>query len=362
MKREIGSFFWEYQLNNSNKNIDIFNKLGTDKLLLSSGRDSLKLFIKEVGVNKKIILPGFTCESVVKPFIDKGYEIYFYNINSNLEIDNTLFFKKIKEIKPDVILVHSYFGFNTLKNIKDSLLKLKKESEVIILEDITHCMYSNFNFINSDYTVASLRKWFAVPEGGLIAKREGELNKNFISKESSVIYDELIDVYKIKESYMENGKIELKNDFLSRFNKCELSFNEDKEVRYMYSKAIDIYNNTDIKKLSKKRIKNYLYLLENLKEIEGIEILFENLGQDIVPLYFPIYIKENKREKFRKKMAENNIYCPIIWPISDYVKDKIDEETLKIYDEILCIPCDQRYDREEIEKILKTIKSIMKNL
>ena len=130
----------------------------------------------------------------------------------------------------------------------------------------------------------------------------------------------------------------------------------------MYFKAIDIYNNTDIKKLSKKRIKNYLYLLENLKDIEGIEILFENLGECIVPLYFPIYIKDNKRERFRKKMAENNIYCPIIWPISDYVKDKIDEETLKVYDEILCIPCDQRYEQEEMKKISKIIKSIMKNL
>ena len=54
-------------------------------------------------------------------------------------------------------------------------------------------------------------------------------------------------------------------------------------------------------------------------------------------------------------MAKENIFCPIIWK-----KDKrLNIENYycnNIYDKIICIPCDQRYNEEDMNRIVKVIK------
>ena len=73
------------------------------------------------------------------------------------------------------------------------------------------------------------------------------------------------------------------------------------------------------------------------------------------PLFFPIYVKE--RTEFQKRLAENEIYAPVLWPV--HTKELLINGTIKqIYDEILMLPIDQRYGREDMKRMLEVIITI----
>ncbi|MDK0977610.1 DegT/DnrJ/EryC1/StrS family aminotransferase [Clostridium perfringens] len=360
MKREIGSFFWEYKIDNTEDNLSFFENLGKDKVFLSSGRDALKKLIKEIGKNKTILLPGFTCSSVIIPFINNGYKVHFYDLKNNLEVDVELFLRKIKEVSPDIILIHSYFGFDTVKNIR-SLLKDIRKNNIIVVEDITQRIYSKFDFVQSDYIVSSLRKWFAIPDGGVLIKRLNDLKLKEDKKINNKLCDLSLKMYDIKKQYIKNGNLILKEKYYQIFKETKFEFEIWHEIYSMSSKSIEIYNSVNLDTIKYKRYKNYKYLLENLSDLEGIEIIFKSIEENIVPLYFPIFVKNGIRDVIQKKMAEKNIYCPIIWPISKFVFSKINYTTINIYNEILCIPCDQRYNLDEIKFVADNLKIAINN-
>ncbi|EGT3613231.1 hypothetical protein E5N06_07725 [Clostridium perfringens] len=360
MKREIGSFFWEYKIDNTENNLSFFENLGKDKLFLSSGRDALKKLIKEIGKNKTILLPGFTCSSVIIPFVNNGYKVHFYDLENNLEVDVELFLRKIKEVSPDIILIHSYFGFDTIKNIRP-LLKDIRKNNIIVVEDITQRIYSKFDFVQSDYIVSSLRKWFAIPDGGVLINRLNDLKLKEDKKINNKLYDLSLKMYDIKKQYIENGDLILKEKYYEIFKKTKVEFELWNEIYSMSNRSIEIYNSINLDFINYKRYENYKYLIESLINLEGIEIIFKSIDKNIVPLYFPILIKNGKRDEIQRKMAKRNIYCPVVWPMSNFVCKKINSKTINIYNEILCIPCDQRYNLDEIKFVADNLKIAINN-
>ena len=53
-----------------------------------------------------------------------------------------------------------------------------KNRGVIVIEDITHRLLSNeMRCKEADYCIASIRKWFAVPSGGVAIKQKGSFSK-----------------------------------------------------------------------------------------------------------------------------------------------------------------------------------------
>ena len=59
-------------------------------------------------------------------------------------------------------------------------------------------------------------------------------------------------------------------------------------------------------------------------------------------------------ENLRKKLISHKIFTPIYWPnVLDWSKK--DSLEYKITKEIVCLPIDQRYNKEDMKKILKII-------
>lgn len=72
------------------------------------------------------------------------------------------------------------------------------------------------------------------------------------------------------------------------------------------------------------------------------------------PLYFTIYVQD--RPALQRLLAQDSIYAPVIWPIEDE-KVLIDEEIKYIYDHILAVPCDQRYDGDDMRRAVEIINN-----
>lgn len=68
---------------------------------------------------------------------------------------------------------------------------------------------------------------------------------------------------------------------------------------------------------------------------------------------YPILFKTKEtRDKIRKNLIENAIFCPIYCPLKF---DKTNTTNQYITDHILCIPIDQRYNITNMEYIVKKI-------
>ena len=75
------------------------------------------------------------------------------------------------------------------------------------------------------------------------------------------------------------------------------------------------------------------------------------------PLFVPVIIKNGKRDALKNYLLENQIYSPVHWPVSKFHKLKKEEKN--IYDNELSIVCDQRYDKDDMQRILNVITNFM---
>lgn len=355
---EIGGNFWcdTSEIKNYN-NVEInFAKFKNIKFrdieYFSSGRNAIGFILDSIEYrrDKRALLPIYTCTSVIKPFIDRGYYLEFYDIDINLEVNIKDFEEKIISFKPSIVLFHAYYGFDTLKDIKDKIMSIRKKN-IIIIEDITQSFMSDIKHIDADYYIGSFRKWVAVPDGGFA------INKNdFFPRKPININKKLVDLrlqaFYVKYNYMKNN-IGSKEDFIKLYIDSEEMF-DDSFIYKISSEAKFILNNCNKQEIIEKRKNNFSRLLKGIDGKKSIMIpVFRSMPKNIIPLYFPIYV-EGDRDDLRKYLSINNIYAPVIWPIPCYIKN-ISNNILNIYQKILAIPCDQRYGLQDMDSVVEIL-------
>ena len=358
MKKEIGSEFYLDRYENLEDKPINFNHLGlciADTAFISTGRNAISFILEQIKIpqdEKIALLPAFTCYTVIEPFIDAGYSINFYSINRDMTYDREMFLEELERVKPCVVLVHGYFGFDTLKPIKNILKHIKMKGTIVI-EDITQTLYSDIRFSDVDYYVFSFRKWLAIPDGGCVISSK----KTFSFKPFKVdiaLQEKKLEAFHAKYLYITRD-IGVKDDFLKLFYEADRILGNQSTIYAMSPTSKMIQSNADIEFLKLRRRKNYEVLLRGLSDIKAIDLIFDKLGENIVPLYFPFYVKSDRAE-LQSYLAKNDIYAPIVWPKSSHCEGLIDEESEWIYRHILVLPCDQRYDISDMEKIIRVMK------
>ena len=66
--------------------------------------------------NKTVLLPAYTCQTVISPFIEAGWTCHFYSIKKNLRIDNDSLIASVETLNPSLLLVHPFFGMDLCEN------------------------------------------------------------------------------------------------------------------------------------------------------------------------------------------------------------------------------------------------------
>jgi len=354
LNREIGSEFWLDKIpKESNSELPTWLNNLRDTILTSSGRGAISLLLDQVNPKyKTVLLPAFICDSVILPFIEHGYSYNFYEINEDFSPN----IEDINSYENIGIFLHlGYFGFQTNSNLLRVLKRLKEQSTIVI-EDITHTLFSTFNrFEYNDYYIGSIRKWFGVPTGGFISSLKSKLKSPLLT---NVGFSELRTAALLsKGKYIETGDVSFKKIFLNQFSNAETLLDKDVTSYCIENISIELIKLIDVNELVSKRRNNFEFLSEGLKNVSYLASPFDDLENDVCPMFYPILIK-NRRDELRGKLTEEKIYCPIHWPIAEQIKDKNLESTMGIYNTILSIPCDQRYGMHEMERIISVLKSV----
>lgn len=348
--KEIGSGFWTEDLPGRANDFD--KRLPGDLVHMMCGRSAICYVIEDILRRDSIrvaCLPAYTCTTTIEPFIKKGYKLRFYDIDENL---NPVFNKALLE-EASVLYIEGYFGF---PNYYNGFLSECKRKGVTIIQDITHTVFSDDGISSkADYLVGSLRKWFGVPAGGFAVsqygkfmKRPAKCDKNVLGKRTRAL--------DAKRAYIQTGNMDMKQDMLKLFSDAEKHLAKVFDTQASDECSVRIVQHFPIQEMMDKRRGNYRYLRDKLEGILGIAPVFHEWGPGITPLFFPVFAE--RREKTIQQLIAQEIYTPVHWPVPDAIELNKYPNAKKIYSGILSIPCDQRYDNEDMKRIVEVLKCL----
>lgn len=344
---EIGSYFWLEEKNSENPEADLsWLPAVSDSAFTFSGRNAIDIAFRDIIKQRKInkvFMPSYSCVSMLQAFVDRGMKVDFYKVG----FENGRFTYELPAADANsLVVVMSYFGLER-KTAHDFIGKLKASGAVVI-EDITHSLLSDGPAnVDSDYLVASLRKWFAVPAGGWVGKTSGTLAEKPVLDSNHAV-EEKIRGMKEKSDFI-SGKISSKEEFLLTLAKFDNDLIHVDRLLKIDDTSLGIIKQTDITKLSEKRRENADVLINGLREeMKGIcEFPEIDQGGDVL-LFLPVFMKNEDRNSLRKYLIEKNIYCPVHWPEVMGAEKGVRENELSLI-------CDQRYDKADMQRIVECI-------
>lgn len=334
-----GPSIHDYLLSNHNKDFQF--TLG--------GGSALGKIIDDILIQKnveKAYLPSYSCISMVRPFIKREIKVEFYDVdykNNKLRVDIQL------NPEYDIFFFMQYFGENTNGSDYREALSYCKENDISVIENITHSLLRDKPFqYEPDYSFASLRKWFAIPSGGIAYKKEGFFNHK-ASFSSDIDVRTHLEAMQMKTQYL-NNEFQEKEVFLKRMKNFETSLADlDPNL------TIDTFSLVYLKLLSidevrEQRKNNARYLFDKLRSVESIKFLipFPNFDTE-TPLFVPLVIADGKRDPLRQYLADHDVYLPIHWP-QHFGPD------VRLKDAQLSLVCDQRYSHQDMKYMVSLIK------
>lgn len=358
MLSEIGSNFWlnpeQYYQDNHIGTPSQFNCKGGDYVWLSTGRSAIKFVINTIEsrnprLRKVAVLPSFTCDTVFEPFLKAGYEVYYYPVEKDLTTTSDTIMKTVEEHNASIVLFHRYFGFDTVDGHVNAMCDTLRSLGKFSIEDCTQCLYSDISRANADFFVGSIRKWTGTPDGGFAVRREG----TFENKPQ--VADKELEAAKVKASFAKyrflfehEGD---KNEMLAMYREAEDILDNQSEIYALSETSAKVQANLNVETLKNKRRENFGILEKSLKgQVHKVFTLRSNE----VPLYFPILVED--RASLQKHLVSNAIYAPVVWPKDENQPEQCDGAE-NAYQHLLCIPIDQRYDADDMNRIVETINN-----
>lgn len=349
--KEIGSIF-PLTAEQIYKNEEIPVAFPTEKIFYSLCREALGEIARNCkSSNNTVLLPAYTCQTVIDPFQVQGWNTEFYSIHRDLRIDIGDLRRKVALYSPSIIVVHPYFGMD-LNEYEDDTLSSIHKSGIIIIVDLTQCLFSKHEYGYADYIVGSYRKWFPIPDGGFLSTNNNGFEQ---PREPNVQFSRLqADAMYLRGIYFQDRE-QLLKDISIRINKeADSVANHTIEPHRMSDLAYNLLQQEDFEFNQRQRLSNFKYLYDNIED--GARVLNVCTNFDYIttaPLYFTLYVR--KRKELQSILAQNAIYAPVIWPIEED-KVLITDDVKYIYENLLAIPCDQRYDINDMQRISEILK------
>ena len=322
-----------------------------DWTLVRSGRDALKALAGLVR-GKRVLLPALCCESMIVPFALHGCELVFYRMREDLRADE----EDVRDKLTDgaLLLYMPYFGIRPFSD--DFLRELKSCGRgVLLVEDRTQDIVvpRREEGFMPDATLASLRKWASLPEGGMLRTA---LSVE-IGPADSRFGDLRLEAMEEKDRYLESWEPALKRDFLQKLHTAEALLDEHAEAAAMSERYRRRLLLLDFEAIYRARRRNIRYLAEKLEPLRAagkLRFLTERPEQST--LYLPLLLEN--RGAVQRALAEKGVYCPVIWPEPEQAVG-VCPVSRYVTGHVLCLPCDQRYGEADMDFCADCLLEIM---
>ncbi|MCU7618710.1 hypothetical protein NZ698_16055 [Chryseobacterium sp. PBS4-4] len=293
-----------------------------DCVSLNTARNALEYILKTEKF-KKVYIPYFTCDVILEPFHKLNIDFEFYKIDENLE----------PIFDYDIISDNQAFLYTNYFGIKDHFCEIVSKQVKNLIIDNAQAFYSKP--IDKAVTFYSPRKFFGVSDGSYLYN----VKKLTFDFEQDFSYNRMAHLLKRADITAEDGY----QDFAVNDKSLE-----GESIKIMSKITKKILESIDYDKARKQRIENFNYLHKSLKDQNLLHIA---ISDNQVPMVYPFWSKK----ELRSKLLENRVYSAKYWP-NVYNWCEKDSLEVQLTDELIHLPIDQRYTKNELDKILNIIK------
>ncbi len=299
-----------------------------DGILLNTGRNALEYILRSIGDVSKIYLPYYTCEVVLEPLKKLNIPWEYYHINTQFEIAD-----EIHPKKGEYIIANNYYG------IKDAYIQQLAEryGDHLIVDCAQAFFAKPIPGIKAFY---SIRKYVGVADGGVAYL--GNLP------------DDKVEISEIERSEEHDSHLMKRKQFGAEAGFADYQANEKKldnqPIRLMAINTKWILDHIDYDKVIKKRKANFQYLNDSLFDFN--QLTLPTLDSFACPMAYPFMM--NTKNDLRNVLIENKVFVARYWPNIELLEDFELENELA--NNVIPIPCDQRYGVEEMNRIISVIK------
>ena len=291
---------------------------------LNCGRNCLAYLIKARKI-KKIAIPFFLCDSIQNVCEREDVQIRYYYLQEN-------FMPEDIELGADEWLyLVNYYGIISNHKIESFVDRYDR-----VIVDNAHAYYQTP--IHDVDTLYTCRKFFGVADGAFLYTNAGTLE----GLDLDVSYNRM--------NYL-LGRYE---DKASRFYNDYVSNNKhfkDEPIKKMSRLTMNLLHAIDYECVKEKRTQNFKFLNSVFRNQNNLKV--ELLDGAYA---YPLWIEKGK--EIRSILQKNKIYIPTLWPgVIDKVS--IHSREYEWVENILPIPCDQRYDEKDLLYVVNMIQGLI---
>lgn len=314
--KEIGGYFGFEKL--------ISNEYYPNLVAVNNARGAL-LYIIRAKHYKKVYLPYFLCDSVRNVLEREQISFEEYRIDKMF-----LPLMDINTKSEEVVYIVNYYGLIS----EEQLISLKNRYGNIVVDNTQAFFAKPIKGIDTLYTC---RKFFGVPDGGY-AYTDAKLQKDIPVDVSMERMKHLLGRFEGNSA----------SEYYEYFKKNDESF-EGMDLRLMSKLTHNILGAIDYQAAKRRREENFLFLSKALGERNLLEI-----SCPPGPYAYPFYIQNGMTIK--KQLAKRKIYVATLWP--NVIGTGLEIET-DFAENILPLPCDQRYSQEDMQRVVNTVKELI---
>jgi len=301
-------------------------------LLMVNARSALWLLARQLKP-RKVWLPSFLCPSMISA-IEKA-EIAFYPISKTLEVSSTSWLDDLDQ--SDLVVFIDYFGFP----VNPLIMNMAKRKGATVVRDASQSLLS-LSTNEADFTVYSPRKFFGVPDGGILVSEKHALDiVDQLNPPPQHWWKTAVHAGELRRRFDLEGE---ENLWFSVFQDAE---SKSPIGPYRMSRLSEnlLREHVDYDVSGQQRKDNYRYLASHL----GNEAIYPILPDMVVPLGFPVCIPD--RDQVRNHLIENKVFPPIHWELGSTVP-KTFSQSHQLSKSIMTLPCDQRYNVKHMQRVI----------
>ena len=287
---------------------------------LNCGRNALAYIIRSRKI-KNVLLPYFLCSSVSNVCKKENVQIRYYSIAKD-------FLPSDIHLQSDEWLyVVNYYGQVSNHQIKE----LQQKCHNIIVDNAQAYFQMPVEGVDTLYTC---RKYFGVSDGAFLYT-DALIDEKLQRDESFERMHYLLGRYERTAS-----------EFYSEYS-ANNHFFADEPIKKMSKLTANLLRGIDYDYIKQCRTENFSYLHKNLKTTNKL-----NLTVPEGAFMYPLYIENGAQ--IRKKLQEQKIYIPTLWPdVFDICCE--DQQEYDMAMNILPLPIDQRYDLEDMKYMIDEV-------
>jgi len=327
-----------------------------------SGRHALGEILKALSLRDGVLLvPDFYCHaSMMEVFGSRRLKSIHYPVNSDLTPDSGAILKHLAEPKLDIkaILLVSFFGIVRPKQAALDITRAGFQLPIILdsVQDLNGAIHYRETASWAPWQFFSLAKFLPLPNGGFalgpgiesggVAKYENEATLLSVTRMA---------IRGLAQQIRERGgESEAMDSLYVKLCESDLDVDPDRGASDL---SIQLASLIDLPKMFEHRQANFEYLRSKLQaaEITHIPSEFPSRG----PLVLPIRVSSGSRNDLKTELYKNKILAPIHWPQGQVALDGLGENTRRLNQEILSLPIDQRYGRDDMNLIAQVIENFL---